>query len=89
MGKDIYRISGDYHFNTNMTGFSGISRALSVKRNNVRNHARNGITGTGQPTDQLYFEGGIDNVNNPGNRSRLYKSVSFLDASYWNPVLGK
>jgi ABC-type transport system substrate-binding protein len=89
MGKDIYRISGEWHFNTNMTGFSGISRALSVKRNNVRNHARNGITGTGQPTDQLYFERGVDNVNNPGNRSREYKSVSFLMAEYWNPVLGK
>ena len=49
MGKNIYRISGEWHFNTNLTGFSGISRALRVKRNNVRNHARNGITGRASP----------------------------------------
>ena len=29
--------------------------------------------------ETMYFEDGIDNVNHPGNLSKKYRSVSFLD----------
>ena len=38
----------------------------------------------GAPMEAYYFEDGIDNVNNLGNRSRRYRTVNFLDPDYWN-----
>ena len=32
----------------------------------------------------FYFEDGIDNLNNPGNRSKRHKTVNFLDPAYWD-----
>ena len=34
--------------------------------------------------DHFAFEDGKDNLNNPGNRSKKYRSVSFLDPSYFD-----
>ena len=34
--------------------------------------------------ETFYFEGGLDNLNNTGNRSKMYKSVSFADPDYWD-----
>ena len=31
-----------------------------------------------------YFEDGKDNLNHPGNRSKKYRSVSFLDPDYFD-----
>lgn len=59
-------------------GASG-DRDVYMKRNNFRNppilaRAR-GFYGAWAET--YYFEDGTDNVNNPGNRSKKYKSTSF------------
>jgi len=84
MGKEYWRISAEEKYNIGYLGFMGIVRGMTMKRNNVRNVPRNhvaleakGILGA------YYFEDGLDNINNPGNRSQKYKSVHFLDPDYW------
>jgi len=89
LGKALFRTNAELQMHVNGLAYSGILRALRTKRNNLRNVPRNGTTGNSPSHDMLYFEDGIDNLNNPGNRSKKYKSVSFLDAAYWNPVLGQ
>ena len=84
MGKEFWRISAEEKYNIGYLAFMGIFRGMTMKRNNLRNVPKNhvaleakGILGA------YYFEGGIDNINNPGNRSQKYKSVHFLDPEYW------
>ena len=84
MGKEYWRIVAEEKYNIGALAFMGIFRGMTMKRNNVRNVPRNhvaleakGILGA------YYFEGGIDNLNHPGNRSQKYKSVHFLDPEYW------
>ena len=56
MPIDKYKIGG--------LAYSGIFRALKLKRNNVRNVQKNWM-GSG-PIEAYYFEDGIDNVEQPG-----------------------
>ena len=84
LGKQIYQINAEEKYKIGGLGYSGIFRALYNKRNNVRNVPKNWSPASGYTVTPLYFEGGIDNLNNPGNRSKLYKSVSFLDPEYWD-----
>ncbi len=85
MGKEFWRISAEEKYNIGYLAFMGIVRGMTMKRNNLRNVPKNhvaleakGILGA------YYFEDGIDNINNPGNRSQKYKSVHFLDPEYWS-----
>lgn len=84
MGKEFWRISAEEKYNIGYLAFMGIVRGMTMKRNNLRNVPKNhvaleakGILGA------YYFEDGLDNINNQGNRSRKYKSVHFLDPEYW------
>ena len=85
MGKEFWRISAEEKYNIGYLAFMGIVRGMTMKRNNLRNVPKNhvaleakGILGA------YYFEDGLDNFNNPGNRSQKYKSVHFLDPEYWS-----
>ena len=84
MGKEFWRIGAEEKYNIGYLAFMGIFRGMTMKRNNLRNVPKNhvaleakGILGA------YYFEDGLDNINNPGNRSQKYKSVHFLDPDYW------
>ena len=84
MGKEFWRISAEEKYNIGYLAFMGIVRGMTMKRNNLRNVPKNhvaleakGILGA------YYFEDGLDNISNPGNRSQKYKSVHFLDPEYW------
>ena len=62
-------------------GYGTVSHigTIHVKRNNMLNPAYQADKQRGgQEWGEIYFfEDGIDNVNNPGNRSKKYKSTSF------------
>ena len=84
MGKEYWRIVAEEKYNIGYLAFMGIFRGMTMKRNNLRNVPKNhvaleakGILGA------YYFEDGLDNINNQGNRSQKYKSVHFLDPEYW------
>ena len=84
MGKEFWRVRAEEKYNIGYLAFMGIFRGMTMKRNNLRNVPKNhvaleakGILGA------YYFEDGLDNINNPGNRSQKYKSVHFLDPDYW------
>ena len=85
MGKEFWRLSAEEKYNIGYLAFMGIFRGMTMKRNNLRNVPKNhvaleakGILGA------YYFEDGLDNFTNPGNRSQKYKSVHFLDPEYWS-----
>ena len=82
IGKELFRINAEDKYKVGGLAYSGIFRALKLKRNNVRNVQKNWMGGA--PMEAYYFEDGIDNVNNPGNRSRRYRTVNFLDPDYWD-----
>ena len=82
IGKELFRINAEDKYKVGGLAYSGIFRALKLKRNNVRNVQKNWMGGA--PMEAYYFEDGIDNVNNQGNRSRRYRTVNFLDPDYWN-----
>jgi ABC-type transport system substrate-binding protein len=86
-GKEIWRNLNTAKWELGIVAFSGANLGVMMKRNNFRNVARSqGPTRVGEFAEQYYFEDGIDNVNNPGNKSRKYKSVSFLtDDVYTRP----
>jgi len=84
IGREIFAITATEKYNINGLAYTGITRGIALKRNNFRNVPRNHApTGFGGFTDAYYFEDGIDNVHHTGNKSKKYKSVSFLDAEYW------
>ena len=84
IGKRLYQLNleNDYHFGS--VGFTGSSHGIVFKRNNVRNvpnrHLREEAGGYGNML--IYFEDGIDNANNPGNRSQRYASTNFLQCPH-------
>jgi peptide/nickel transport system substrate-binding protein len=79
-GKEIYRLNvvNTHHLGT--VGFTGNDLGLVFKRNNFRNvpnlHQR---AHWGYGSMLWYFEDGLDNRNNPGNRSKKYRSTSFFE----------
>ena len=74
--KQKYKIGG--------LAYAGLFSALKIKRNNMRNVPKNWSPAGGHPVEWFYFEDGIDNLNNPGNRSKKYGTVNFLDPAYWD-----
>jgi hypothetical protein len=50
-----------------------------LKRNNFRNVQKHHyFDAVGFFMELAYFEDGMDNINHPGNKSKLYNSKSFL-----------
>ncbi len=85
LGKDIYRTVAESKYHIGGLAFTGIFRGMRMRRNNVRNTPKNHFpSGFGGTREAFYFEDGIDNINNEGNRSRKYTSVHFLDPNYWD-----
>ena len=80
----IYRNVADQIWNVPTVAFSGVSRGIVFKRNNMRNVPKTHIRDIfGFAGWNYSFEDGQDNLNNPGNRSNLYRSVSFLDPDFF------
>ena len=78
-GKEINSLWMEQAFTLGTVQGASGDRDVYMKRNNFRNppilaRAR-GFYGAWAET--YYFEDGKDNVNNPGNRSKKYKSTSF------------
>ena len=79
IAKEMYTIAAEQKHQVNFVAFSGWLAGVVLKRNNVRNVKKdNLITQYGHRLQIVYFEDGIDNLNNPGNKSKKYKSESFL-----------
>ena len=83
-GKQLFRVNSEEKYKIGGLAYAGLFRALKIKRNNMRNVPKNWSPAGGHPMEWFYFEDGIDNMNNPGNRSRRYGTVNFLDPEYWN-----
>ena len=81
LGQELYRKNAEAKYTINIVGFAGHpTRSLHIQRNNFRNAPQNHFPATDSRFYSLYsFEDGTDNINHPGNRSKLYKSTSFLD----------
>ena len=84
LGKELFRINSDEKYKIGGLAYAGLFRALALKRNNMRNMPKNWSPASAYPIEWFYFEDGIDNVHHVGNRSKRYKSVSFLDPGYWD-----
>jgi len=76
MGKEFYRILIENHYNLNIIAFKP---NVGYVRTNVRNWLKEaaGKAGYGFNNEFHFFEGGVDNANNPGNRSKKYSNWSF------------
>ena len=83
-GQELFRINSEQKYKIGGVAYAGLFRALKVKRNNMRNVPKNWSPAGGHPVEWYYFEDGIDNLNNPGNRSKKYTTVNFLDPAYWD-----
>ncbi len=77
---ELYRLHAQNKFQINIVNGAGAARSLVLKRNNFRNvPITNGTTRLiGFWPALYYFEDGIDNMTNQGNRSRRYKSVNYV-----------
>jgi peptide/nickel transport system substrate-binding protein len=85
LGKEIYRTVADSKYHIGGLAFTGIFRGIRMRRNNVRNTPKNHFpSGRGGTKEAFYFEDGLDNTTHPGNRSKKYRSVHFLDPAYWD-----
>ena len=79
MGKEMFGTNADQLWALNCCAYSGVFRGVYVSRNNFRNkpitHERdhNGFTAWAR-----FFEDGIDNYHNPGNRSNYCSSWAFV-----------
>ena len=84
LGKSMFRTNAENQMKIGGLAYAGLFRSLKIKRNNMRNVPKNWSPAGGHPMEWFYFEDGIDNLNHPGNRSKRYSSVNFLDPSYWD-----
>ena len=84
LGKEMFKINSENQMKIGGLGYAGLFRALKIKRNNTHNVPKNWSPADGHPMEWFYFENGIDNLNHPGNRSQMYRSVNFLDPAYWD-----
>ena len=84
VGQQLFRINSEQKYKIGGVAYAGLFRALKLKRNNMRNVPKNWSPAGGHPVEWYYFEDGIDNLNNPGNRSKKYGTVNFLDPAYWD-----
>lgn len=84
LGKSMFRTNAENQMKMGGLGYAGLFRALKLKRNNMRNVPKNWSPAGGHPVEWFYFEDGMDNLNNPGNRSKKFRTVNFLDPAYWD-----
>jgi ABC-type transport system substrate-binding protein len=84
LGKSLFRINSEDKYKIGSVAFAGLFRALKMKRNNIRNVPKNWSPAGGHPIEWYYFEDGLGNVENPGIKSKKFKTVNFLDPDYWN-----
>ncbi len=85
LGKELFRIVAMEKYHINGVSFTGLDRGIHLKRNNFRNTPKNHFpTQLGGYPETWYFEDGIDNYNHPGNKSKKYESISFVDPEYWD-----
>ena len=84
LGKSMFRINSENQLKMGGLGYAGLFRALKIKRNNMRNVPKNWSPAGGHPIEWYYFEDGLDNLNNPGNRAKNFRTVNFLDPAYWD-----
>ena len=77
-GKKIYEVAIEQQYWLNTVNF--VPSIIFLKRNNFRNVPRHSFAGyaLGFQHQVYYFEDGIDNESHPGNKSKRYKSESFL-----------
>ena len=79
MGKELFATNADQLWALNCCAYSGVFRGVYLTRNNFRNkpitHERdhNGFTAWAR-----FFEDGLDNFHNPGNRSKYCSSWAFV-----------
>ena len=79
IGKEIYSIHADEKYDISTVGFTGVRRGIAFARNNYRNVPHTHVRDCwGFWRETYYFEGGKDNIHHPDNRSKLYKSTSFI-----------
>ena len=78
-GKKYFELGAEYKFNVGLVHFAPAFRGIMLKRNNFRNVVKHqNWDAIGFSMYQTYFEDGMDNMNNPGNKSKKYASESFL-----------
>ena len=75
-GKEIYRLTVENQYGLSTVAFT--PNRMVIKRNNFRNVSKHSTDGYANNSAVYYFEDGTDNANNPGNRSKRFKSESFL-----------
>ncbi len=79
VGKEMFANNADQLWALNCCAYSGVFRGIYISRNNFRNkpitHERdhNGFTAWAR-----FFEDGLDNFHNPGNRSKYCQSWAFV-----------
>ena len=80
-GKTLFRVNSKQKHKVGGLAYAGLDGSyLKIKLNNLHNVPKTG----GHPMEWFNLEDGIDNLNNPGNRSKHFSSVNFLDPNYWN-----
>jgi peptide/nickel transport system substrate-binding protein len=78
-GKEMFATNADQLWALNCCAYSGVFRGIYISRNNFRNkpitHERdhNGFSAWAR-----FFEDGVDNYHNPGNRSNYCASWAFI-----------
>lgn len=79
IAHDIYKIAAAEKMTMNFVGFAGLQWGIMLKRNNFRNVPKHHpLQAAGLKNHMYYFEDGMDNMSNPGNKSKKYTSESFL-----------
>ena len=86
MGKEFWRLSAEEKYNIGYLAFMGdIPRHDDEAQQPAqRAEETTSLWRRRESWGAYYFEDGLDNFNNPGNRSQKYKSVHFLDPEYWS-----
>ena len=79
LGKEINKIYVAEKYSFNYVHTAGNRWGIMLKRNNFRNVPKHSFAATiGTFNEIYYFEDGLDNLTNPGNKSKRYKSESFM-----------
>ena len=85
LGKSFYSQVAQNKFTTGLIAFTGNQWGIMLKRNNFRNVPKHHAPATvGYRHEVYYFEDGLDNQTNPGNKSKRYSSESFLTGLSYN-----
>ena len=79
IAKEMYKVIASEKLTLNFIGFAGLQWGIMFKRNNFRNVPKHHpLQAAGLRNAMYFFEDGMDNFTNPGNKSKKYSSESFL-----------